>query len=276
MAPSRLFHATLTAFYMGLSASAAVGQISVVGQLVDDRFIAPGARYDGSVMIRNDTDAPQEVKVYQTDYTFRFDGMTVYGEPGESVRSNARWISFTPSRLQLDPRATGVVHYAVAVPESTALGGVAGSYWSMLMIEGVAPGSPESSAPRPADRNTMGISQLVRYGLQIASHITGTGKKEVRFLDVRIQTEPGGSRLLIVDVENVGEVWFRSGFSAEIFDSSGNSKGTFQGSAFRMYPGTSVRQQINLGGLSRGKYTVVLLLDAGGEDVFGAEYSLML
>ncbi|MBE0558177.1 MAG: hypothetical protein IH628_13170 [Proteobacteria bacterium] len=112
--------------------------------------------------------------------------------------------------------------------------------------------------------------------MQIASHVAGTGRKEVRFLGVRVQTETDGSRQLIVDVQNVGDLWFRPSFSAEIFDGSGNSMAVLKGSTFRMYPETSVRQRIDLGTLPRGKYTVVLILDAGGEDVFGAEYTLTL
>ena len=144
------------------------------------------------------------------------------------------------------------------------------------MVEGIAPGSPESPQPRPAEQTTMGVSQLIRYGVQIASHITGTGKKDVRFLDVRVRAEEDGSKQLIVDLQNAGDLWFRPTFSAEVFDDSGNSKGVFEGSLFRMYPGTSVRQMLDVGKLARGTYTVVFIVDAGGEDVFGAEYTLTL
>jgi hypothetical protein len=251
-------------------------QISVVGSLTDDRFVKAGTRYEGSVTIRNETDSLQEVKVYQTDYSFRFDGTTVYGEPGEDSRSNARWISYTPAFLRLEPRATAEVNYAVAVPDSLSGAPLSGSYWSLLMIEGIGPGSRESAQHNAPDRGGMGISQLIRYGIQIASHIAETGSKAVRFLDVRLEDGPGSSKELVVDILNTGESWFRPAFSAELFDASGNSKGVFKGSTFRMYPETSVRQRLSLGVLPRGKYTVVLMLDAGGEDVFGAEYSLTL
>ena len=258
------------------SGSSALAQISVIGQLTDDRMVAPGSQYDGTVTVRNETDVPQEVKVYQTDYFFSFDGTTVYGEPGEAFRSNAHWVSFTPSFIDLDPHASSVVNYTVKVPDSTAGKPVEGSYWSMLMIEGVAPGSPESSKPAQPDQNRMGISQLIRYGVQIATHIAGTGKIEARFLDVRVQSEQDGSRFLVVDIQNVGDLWFRPTFSAEIFDASGASKGMFQGTQLRIYPGTSVRQRINLGKIPRGTYTVMMILDAGGDDLVGAEYTLTL
>ena len=260
---------------VSISAAIAPAQISVIGQLTDDRTVAPGASYDGTITVRNETDVPQEVKVYQTDYFFSYDGTTVYGEPGEAVRSNANWVRYTPTFIRLDPSASSVVSYSVKVPDSAAGKPLEGSYWSMLMIEGIVPGSPESSKPAP-DRNQMGISQLIRYGVQIATHIAGTGKIEARFLDVRVQTEEDGTRLLVVDIQNIGDLWFRPTFSAEIFDASGASKGIFQGSQLRIYPGTSVQQRINLGKIARGTYTVMMILDAGGEDVVGAEYTLTL
>jgi len=145
-----------------------------------------------------------------------------------------------------------------------------------MMVEAIAPGSPESSQPRPADLPAMGISQQIRYGVQIATHIAGTGRKEVQFLDVRMRTGEDGSKQLIVDVQNTGDIWFRPAFSAEVFDAGGSSRGTFRGQFFRMYPRTSVRHRIDIGDLPQGEYTVVLIVDAGGEDVFGAEYTLTL
>lgn len=263
------------AVFLSLSASNALAQISVIGQLTDDRTVSPGSRYDGTITVRNETDATQEVKVYQTDYFFSYDGTTVYGEPGEAIRSNAHWVSFTPSFIRLEPHASSVVSYSVKVPDSAAGRPLGGSYWSMLMVEGIVPGSPESSKPAP-DQNQMGISQLIRYGVQIATHIAGTGKIEARFLDVRAQTDRDGSRLLVVDIQNIGDLWFRPTFSAELFDASGASKGVFQGSQLRIYPGTSVRQRVNLGNIPRGTYTIMMILDAGGEDVVGAEYTLTL
>lgn len=276
MRQSPVFAAVLVCTSIALSWLTASAQISVIGHLTDDRFVEPGTQYDGSIRVRNDTDVPQEVKIYQRDYFFAFDGTTVYGDPGRDARSNADWISYTPSLLRLEPHATGVVNYAVAVPDSTASEPVRGSYWSLMMVEAISPGSPESSQPRPAALPAMGISQQIRYGLQIATHITGTGTKDVRFLDVRMQTNEEGSTQLIVDVQNTGETWFRPAFSAEVFDAKGDARGTFRGQFFRMYPRTSVRHRIDLGDLPRGEYTVVLIVDAGGEDVFGAEYTLTL
>jgi hypothetical protein len=41
-----------------------------------------------------------------------------------------------------------------------------------------------------------------------------------------------------------------------------------------MYPGTSVRQRIVLPDLPEGEYRALVVVDAGGDDAFGAEYTI--
>ena len=77
-------------------------QVSIIGELSQDKDALPGDVYTGTIVIRNDTNEPQEAKVYQTDYTFQFNGTNNYGEPGLLPRSNAKWIAFSPGRGYID------------------------------------------------------------------------------------------------------------------------------------------------------------------------------
>ena len=60
----------------------------------------------------------------------------------------------------------------------------------------------------------------------------------------------------------------------ELFDERGASVGTFRGALYRMYPGTSVRQSIDLTTVPPGTYKALVVVDAGADDVFGAQYTL--
>ncbi len=102
-----------------LTGSAALAQISVIGELSHDRESRPGERYDGVITVKNDSNEPQEVKVYQTDYMFFRDGTNNYGEPGTIPRSNAKWISFSPSFVTVPPQSTVNINYTVNVPQDS-------------------------------------------------------------------------------------------------------------------------------------------------------------
>jgi hypothetical protein len=247
-------------------------QISVIGDLSDDRDAKPGEVYSGSVIIKNDTPEIQEAKVYQTDYSFSFDGSNAYGDPGSNKRSNAKWVKVGPSYISIPPLGTASLLYTVSVPRVPPE--LKGTYWSMVMIEGIARGSAESRIRTKDQKAQMGIQQTIRYGLQIATHIAGTGSRNIRFISAQLLTDTEGRRILQVDIENSGEIGVRPDVYAEVFDGKGVSQGKFPGQRNRIYPGTSVRQKIAFPGIGPGEYRVLVVVDAGGEDAFGAQYTL--
>jgi len=257
-----------------LGTECARAQVSIIGDLSQDHDARPGEKYSGSILVKNDTEEPQEAKLYQTDYLFSFDGRSNYAEAGSTLRSNARWVTFSPSALVVPPRGTVTVNYTVAVPESIAGKALEGSYWSMLMVEGISKESAESSLPEKKNKPELGVRQTLRYGIQIASHISGTGTKSIKFIDAKLVRGNKGESLLQVDLEDNGTLWFRPDVYVELFDGKGISKGKFPGRTYRMYPGTSVRQVIELTGIAKGTYKALVVVDAGGENVFGAQYTL--
>ena len=143
----------------------AQGQVSVLSALSNDQYVAPGAVYTGTVLVRNDTDAVQEVAISASDYHFESDGSNRFDDPGSQARSNAEWITYSPARLTLPPRATLPVQYEVRVPQQTseeqtseeqtsgeqtdAEAVLCGSYWSLLFVQASAMPRPKRPAPRP-------------------------------------------------------------------------------------------------------------------------------
>ena len=248
-------------------------QVSVIGELSQDKDAKPGDSYSGVIVVRNDTNEPQEAKVYQTDYSFQCDGTNNYGDPGTQPRSNAKWVAFSPSYLTLPPLATLAVNYSVTVPKDVEGKKLVGTYWSMLMVEGIQKGSAESSRPQKDKKAQMGIMQTIRYGIQIASTIANTGTKKIEFLGVTIDTT-GGKRALRIDIKNTGEIGMRPDVTLQLFDVQGAPLGKFPGVKYRIYPGTSVRQLIDVSSVPKGTYKALVVVDAGGDDVYGGQYTL--
>jgi hypothetical protein len=255
-------------------ASCLTAQVSIIGELSQDKDAYPGDVYTGTIIIRNDTNEPQEAKVYQTDYTFQFNGTNNYGEPGLLARSNAKWITFSPAYVTLPPQGTMSVNFTVTIPKETETNKLVGTYWSMLMVEGIQKGSAESSI-RPKDAKAqMGIMQTIRYGIQIATTIAKTGEKKIQIAGHKVIKKEDGKRILQVDIENTGEIAMRPDVYVELFDGQGNSLGKFPGVKYRIYPGTSVRQSIDISAVKQGEYKALIVIDAGGDDVFGVQYTL--
>jgi hypothetical protein len=250
---------------------APAGTIQVVGALTHEYDVTPGGSYTGTIVVQNPEKFPQEVRVYQTDYLFYADGASYYGDPGTMPRSSARWISFTPKQFKLPAAEEAAVRYTIQVPDDARL---RGTYWSVIMVEPVEPDSPESSAPASKEKVTVGVRQVFRFAVQIVTHAPG-GTRQLKFAKVQVATKDG-KRQLLVDAENTGERWLRGTPWVELYARDGALVGKFDGTRLRMYPGTSVRYPVDLGGVLPGSYKALIVIDCGGDDVFGANVNLVL
>jgi len=248
--------------------SATKAGVSIIGGLSHEKKAKPGEIYKGSVLIQNNGAEPEEFKVYQTDYQFCFDGSNNYGTPGKLERSNANWLSFNPHRLTIRPDEVLTVNYTVKVPDDSNL---VGTYWSMLMIEGIPKSSPESSQLEDG-KTKIGINQIMRYGVQMITNVGDTGERNLKFLQTKLLKEDQ-KRVLQVDIENIGQSWLKSSLWAELYDKNGRYIGKFDGGRKHLYPGTSVRYKVDLTDTPEGTYKALVVADCGGDNVWGANYN---
>ncbi|NNE34374.1 MAG: hypothetical protein HKN13_04015, partial [Rhodothermales bacterium] len=251
--------------------SPARAQISVLGSLASDRDVSPGETYSGQITVRNDTKDAAQAKIYQTDYLFYHDGTNYFEEPGTTPRSNAAWVQFNPAVITLEPGESGIVNYVVAVPSSVGDTLLAGSYWSMLMIEGIAKDSPESTLG-DTDRPQFGIRQVTRYGVQIASHIRANSETNIDIAGVELRQEALGVPTLQLNIENSGNVLIVPETWVELYDASGTLARRISGQQSRVYPGTSVSQRFKLADTPEGAYDALVVVDGGNDNLFGAQY----
>ena len=243
-----------------------IAGITVIGDLTHERTVLPGDVYEGSITLFNNSEIHEEVKIYQTDYLFFRDGISLYGEPGEVPRTNAGWIEFSPNRIRLAPKEKQAVQYRVRVKSDPNL---CGTYWSVLMIEPVMQVTPESM------NEQLGIQTIMRYGIQMITHIGDSGERQLQFVETSL-TEEDGKKILQVHLENVGERFLRPRLWAEFYDEMGQLIGSYEGNQFRTFPGTSVRHAIDVSPVPAGQYTTLVVADCGGDDLFGIQYAIQI
>ena len=267
---NRLMMAVLSVIFL-LPTGVSEAQIIVRGKLAHDLDAAPGQQVTGSVTVDNESDVLQEAKVYLTDYMFFADGTNDYAEAGTGARSNANWIRFSPETMTIPPKSSVVVNYQITIPE----GSEAGSYWSMMMVEGIDALSAESSSAPETERQ-VGFRQVTRYGVQLAVHLSQDAEQNVAFDDIQLTVDEEGNTFFQVDVTNTGALMLRPNVYMRVFAADGEEFGPFEGTQYRMYPETSVRQRIDLSSLPPGTYQVLLVVDDGEDAVFGGQYELTL
>lgn len=256
---------------LAAAATQAHAQITVLGNGVEEHAAQPGETYSGTLRLRNEGRQAEEARVYLSDYSFAADGRTVYAPAGSLPRSSARWIAVSPSHVRIAPGGEATVGYTVTVPAGTA---ASGTFWSLVMVEGVAHGSPESTAGGRAARVRLGVQPSIRYAVQIATTL-GSAAPRVSFVSARAYAA-GGGKVLELELANAGEVAYRPEIRVELFDEAGRKAGAFTSRRGLLYPGTSLRQTFDLGTVPAGTYQALVVADAGGDQVYGAQYRLKL
>lgn len=263
-------HPLAKLFFALTLAASCQGGIVVIGELARATSVEPGESFNGVIFLKNTDARPVGVSVFQTDYLFHADGTNAYGEPGSVKRSNASWITVTPTRLKIGAGETVPVRYQGTVPAEPEEDG---TYWSMIMIE---PSSVPAIAPdgKP-DQVAVGLQTNIRFGVQIVTEVGHSGTASLRVLDKRlVQGEAG--RVLELDIGNDGDRLLIPAMTIELFDQNGVSVGFFEAEASRIYPNCSVRKRVDLTRMPAGRYAAMVLLDSGDLQVMGARYDLEL
>ena len=262
----------LTFFLLSLLAGTGpcLAGVSVVGNLVRTHNNKAGEPFQGIILVRNNGSSATDAKVFQTDYQFFSDGRNLYEEAGSTPRSNAGWITVSPSRVTLAANQTAEVHYKGIIPEGADL---SGSYWSMLIVEPSVPPAPVVDGEK--EKIKVGLQTLIRFGIQIVTEIGDTGTRSLKVLD-KAMVKKDGKTAFKLDVENTGDRLQIPALSMELFNKNGVSIGKLEGGKFRIYPSCSVRYSVDLTEIPSGKYTALVILDNGDEHVTGAQYQLEL
>ncbi len=242
--------------------------VTVIGSLSRTATIKPGDPFEGVVFLKNTGKEPADVRVSQSDYLFRADGTNDYGEPGKTPRSNAGWITVSPTRVKISPGETLPVRYKGRAPADPKL---RGTFWSMIMIE---PGSAPAITPDgKVNQVAVGLQTAIRFAIQLVTEIGNAGTRSLKVQEKRI-VQSDGKRTLQLDIANDGERLLVPMMTVELFDRQGASIGRFDAGRSRIYPTCSVRAKVDLSDVPPGKYTAMVLLDSGDAQVMGAQYEL--
>lgn len=263
----------LTVFLTTALAPPASAQIVVLSPATQEWAVEPDGTYEGEIRIRNAGNQPAELRVGQSDYHFEADGTSHFEDPGTRTRSNADWIIPAPREMILAPGEEGSVSYRVEVPDEDP-SSLRGTYWSVVFLEWIPAGDPESRLSGGEEEQEMTIRTRIRHAIQVATHVEGTGETELGFSAPGVSRGEEGKAMFEVVVENLGSVGSRPQLSAALFDESGNEVRAWEEQRGLLYPETSLMQGFPLGDLPPGEYTVLVLADADGDEVFGAQYTV--
>jgi hypothetical protein len=254
---------------LAFAATRSFAQISVLSSTVEEKTAAPGEAYAGRITIQNAGTTSETVRLYQTDYQFSADGTSNFDGAGKQARSNASWISLQSTQVTVLPGSSVNVPYSVHVPAADSL---RGSFWSVIMVEGALTSAAPTNPGR--GKSEIGLGTVVRYAVQVATHIGATGTRAVKFTKAGVVPSDSASAIEL-DVNDVGERAYRPVLWIEVYDADGTLRAKARQARGLLYPGSSLRQHFDLGKLPAGTYKAVIFADTGEDSVYASQYSLV-
>ncbi|MFZ5429423.1 MAG: hypothetical protein ACOZDD_04255 [Bacteroidota bacterium] len=241
-----------------------LADILISNGLTHEFRLAAGQKTTGSIHLVNASKEIKSARLYQTDYFFNHLGESRYDPPGTLARSNASWINVSQLFVTLQPGEERVVEFEVTLPASDTL---KGTYWSVIMAEGL--GVPDPGKVQQG----ISINTVLRYAIQIITHIEDTGERNLEFAEMKLSGDPD-ARNLEVNIKNTGESGLRPNLVLELFNDQGLSQGFFRTDPKRLYPGTSAKFLIPVPGITSGNYSGVLIADCENDYLFGTNVSI--
>lgn len=244
---------------------------SVEGGLTRWHQLQPGGNYSGVISLRNDGDSTEEVRIYQTHFSYQADGQLDFENAPKTSRSNREWITVSPEQVKIPPQSQIQISYRVTIPNRPGLGG---SYWSMVMVESIPEGVLEPVQTEDQSVTFM-IQPVFRYGVQVITDIGNQATGAIDFQNSSLVRSPNGYEL-IMEVAGKGEKVLEPQLWVEIFHPENGSLGRFLGEAFLLHPGCSTTGKIPLPNLEKGTYQALIVADNGGDEVFGMQVDLVM
>lgn len=239
--------------------------ISVINGLLHSYKVQKGDVIEGYIEIQNTGSDEQHVLVSKNDFLCNSEGQAFYNKPVMHDRSNASWIELKSTYIVLAPNEKYQLIYQVKVPGELYK---PGSYWGVIMVEPTNEIKPEPSMGK------VNVMTRIRYAIQVVCTVEAEAKPEVRFKDTKVESI-NGRRYLIVDIEDIGELFHIVVVKAEFFETfNGTSVGKYKSEAQTIFPYTSRRFMIDITGLEEGSYKGVLLADCSNDQVFGLNLML--
>ncbi len=233
----------------------------------DDIYVSPGGTAQTKFNVVNRSNRPQSMKVILSDYKFKADGTNEFPPAGSSERSNAGWLKFAPESFTIMPGTTVEINVQITAPNKP----LEGTYWRMLMVEYVD--QQDANKRNTEGEIVSGIRVIRRQGVQLRTHITGTGEKKARLFNKNI-TRKNDRLFFEIDLENTGTLFYRGDFWVELFNQEGYPAGKVQLAPMGVYPGCSVRFVADISQFKKGKYTALCVFDTRSNKVFGGKYQV--
>ena len=217
----------------------------------------PGEVKTYNITINNSTSVDKQFKVNMYDFNMNGKGKSSFLPVGTGKYSLSKWLSVSPSFVELKPFEKKLVKVTVSIP-NTAEGNKAA--WSILMIEQEAPRKSLVNSQNSGNTVALGVVPTFAFGVFAYQNPPTVTDNQIEFIDFQLKDGKEAKRLYL-EVENVGS---GIAYCTSYIDLTNLETGVQQRlkvKKFTITPELIRDFSFSLKGLAKGKYLAVGVLD---------------
>ncbi|MFN0729258.1 hypothetical protein [Polaribacter gochangensis] len=209
------------------------------------------------ITVNNSTSTPKQFNVNMYDFNMNGKGKSSFLPAGEGKYSLSKWLSVSPTFIELKPFEKKLVKVTVSVP-NTSEGDKAA--WSILMVEQVAPRKSLATTNNDNSTIALGVVPTFAFGIFAYQNPPNVIDNKIEFTDFQLKSG-SSSKFLYLEVQNTGD---GIAYCTSYIDLTNLDTGVQQRlkvKKFTIVPDLIRDFSFSLKGLGKGKYLAVGVLD---------------
>ena len=217
----------------------------------------PGEIRTYDVTVNNNTSLPKEFNVNMYDFNMNGKGKSSFLPAGQGKFSLSKWLTASPSFIELKAFEKKLIKLTVSVPNS-AEGNKAA--WSILMVEQVAPRKSLINTNSSANTVALGVVPTFAFGIFAYQNPPNVTNNKIEFKDFQLK-DGDKAKSLYLEVQNMGD---GIAYCTSYIDLTNLDTGVQQRlkvKKFTIVPDLIRDFSFSLNGLGKGKYLAVGVLD---------------
>lgn len=225
--------------------------------------VAPGESKTTKVTINNDTDRPNTFSVNLQDFDMDLNGRSIFLPRGTGNNSLSRYISVTPSFVELAPGEKKDISVTVSIPAGDASANRAS--WAILMVE-QAVEKKKLDQGETSNQVSFGIYPTFAFGVFIYQNPPDAEVNAVEITDFRIVSRPD-KNFIQLNVENKGDGISSCQTRIELVNTATGDSKKLPLKNFTIVPGLTREFKFVLPpDLPEGIYNAIGVVDYGSEE----------
>lgn len=232
--------------------------------------VKPGEQSSQKITVNNDTDVPNSFRIKVQDFEMGTDGGSVFKTAGTGSHSLSKFLSATPSFVELRPGEKKEIIINVNVPFDDPQSNKAS--WCVLMIEQAAPKKQLDPASQSGNTIALGVIPTFAFGVWVYQNPPNVDNNAVEIMDFKVFPR-GDKNFIQLDAENKGDGIAMCRTRVELVNTTTGADQKLPLKNFTIIPGLKREFKFVLPpDLPAGKYTAIGIVDYGSnEEILTAE-----